>query len=122
MTREWGGTRVCVCVCVCVCVAGGIPFALWRGRQDSPSSQSCEFGEVCTWALGGGGPGQGGEEKVRLHVRVCVCVCVCTQFLSTSRARGIEWGAVPRYGRGEGGQRRGVKRPLCSGSCGLGVG
>ena len=34
------GWHTCVCVSVCVCVAGGIPFALWRGRHDSPSSYS----------------------------------------------------------------------------------
>ena len=48
-----------------------------------------------------------------------MCVFVRTQFLSTSRARGIEWGAAPRGGPRRRSQAwiRGVKRPLCSGSC-----
>lgn len=65
------------------CEGGGPIF--FTGTSRLPSSHSCESGEVCTWALGGGGPGHGGEEKVRLRVRVCEFA----HFLSTSEARDL---------------------------------
>lgn len=78
----------------------------FAGTSRLPSSQSFEFGEVCTWALGGGGPGHGGEEKVRLRVRVCEFA----HLLSASQARGIEWGAAPR-GVGQGRASAGSRGP-----------